>query len=62
MAMNTGRCFGSLGFFYSKKIGAGQFGTFATISATCGLMHCSKQHLYSNLVCAREQNPVPLRM
>jgi hypothetical protein len=23
----------SVGFFYSKKIGAGQFGTFATISA-----------------------------
>jgi hypothetical protein len=24
----------SVGFFYSKKIGAGQFGTFATISGT----------------------------
>jgi len=34
-------------FFYSKKIGAGQFGTFATISAISGLMHRSKQHLYS---------------
>ena len=26
-------------FFYSRKIGVGQFGTFATISARSGLMH-----------------------
>src|SRR6478609_5223498 len=34
----------SVGFFYSKKIGAGQFGTFATISAptrsACAQLEC----------------------
>jgi hypothetical protein len=25
----------SVGFFYNRKISAGQFGTFATISALC---------------------------
>jgi hypothetical protein len=29
-------------FFYSRKISAGQFGTFATISAMTGLMQCSE--------------------
>ena len=29
----------SVGFFYSRKIGAGQFGTFATISAQSGGKH-----------------------
>src|SRR3984893_180601 len=37
----------SVGFFYSKKIGAGQFGTFATISAKTRLMHRSKQAIFS---------------
>ena len=32
----------SVGFFYSRKISAGQFGTFATRSATTRLMQCSK--------------------
>jgi len=29
-------------FFYSKKFGTRQFGTFATISAMTGLMQCSE--------------------
>jgi hypothetical protein len=32
-AISIGDRRSSVGFFYSKKIGAGQFGTFATISA-----------------------------
>jgi hypothetical protein len=42
----------SVGFFYSKKIGAGQFGTFATMSASN-----SNQggHSQRNIACARER-------
>src|SRR5580704_11909828 len=32
-------------FFYSRKISAGPFGTFATISARTGLMHRGKEPL-----------------
>jgi hypothetical protein len=42
-------------FFYSKKIGAGQFGTFATKSATTGLMQCGKSRSLNHLVSEREQ-------
>jgi hypothetical protein len=31
----------SVGFFYSKKIGTGQFGTFATISAHSVVLNLS---------------------
>jgi hypothetical protein len=34
-------------FFYSRKISAGQFGTFATISAMTGLMHCNNRLFHS---------------